>query len=173
MRACGDVTRVSFPRNYVVICFRLLWLSSGHVVVWLRVTTACGDVKVRFGLPQTSRFLWLATLSKRNIRRWHVKTFWAYADLLLGGFLCSSWSGSGLVLWGLFRFAVSWLCCCHSLWHTDFLPYPSVLGGGVWPSTGYVWWCPLRVWCRTNVSNIRFFRTVSLSLIWMPLFVTS
>jgi len=50
----------------------LLWLSSGHVVVWLlwlRVTTACGDVKVRFGLPMTSRFLWLATLSKRNIRR--------------------------------------------------------------------------------------------------------
>ena len=76
MTACGDVTRVSFPRSYVVICFRLLWLSSGHVVVWLlwlRVTTACSDVKVRFGLPLTSRFLWLATLSKRNIRRWHVK----------------------------------------------------------------------------------------------------
>ena len=92
MTACGDVTRVSFPRSYVVICFRLLWLSSGHVVVWLlwlRVTTACGDVKVRFGLPLTSRFLWLATLSKRNIRRWHVKRLWciSFASPLLWRYL--------------------------------------------------------------------------------------
>ena len=40
------------------------------------------------------------------------KHFGLFADLLLGCFLCSSWSGSGLVLLGFFRFAVSLLCCC-------------------------------------------------------------
>ena len=128
MTACGDVTRVSFPRNYVAICFRLLWLSSGHVVVWLqwlRVTTACGDVKVRFGLPLTSRFLWLAALSKRNIRRWHVKIVLHVEFSTLrptGNTLLRSCSASQLHTTPFYP-----LCTYESYWYTTIFTSPVLL----------------------------------------------